>query len=117
MWFISRRPGKQNRNHARARRFVPQIEVLENRALLSTLTVLNTSDSGAGSLRDAIANSKSGDAIMFAHALNGQTINLTSGELAINKSLDIEGPGASQLAISGKSASCIGRKTKADAIR
>jgi hypothetical protein len=31
----------------------------------------------------------------------GQTITLTSGEFAINKDLDIEGPGAGHLAISG----------------
>ncbi|HJT32912.1 MAG TPA: hypothetical protein VJ783_12800, partial [Pirellulales bacterium] len=101
MWFISRRPGKRSRDHARAHRFVPQLEILENRALLSTLTVLNTFDSGAGSLRDTIAAAKSGDTIMFAPSLNGQTITLTSDQLTINKSLNIEGPGAGLLTISG----------------
>ncbi|HJT36112.1 MAG TPA: hypothetical protein VJ783_29085 [Pirellulales bacterium] len=104
MWFISRRPGKQSRDHARARRFVPQLEVLENRALLSTLTVVNAFDSGAGSLRDAITGAKSGDTIMLAPSLNGQTITLTSDQITINKSLGIEGPGASLLAISGNNA-------------
>ena len=46
-----------------------------------------------------------GDTIVFAPSLNGQTITLTSDELAIKKSLDIEGPGAGLLAISGNDAS------------
>jgi ELWxxDGT repeat protein len=71
----------------------------------STLTVLNNRDSGAGSLRDAITNAKSGDTVVFDPSLNGQTITLTSGELAFSKGLDIEGPGASLLAISGNNAS------------
>jgi len=85
--------------HARPRRsrarahFRPRLEVLEDRRLPSTLTVLNIADSGPGSLRDTIAAADSGDTITFDPSLNGQVINLTSGELVINKSLDIEGPG------------------------
>ena len=85
----------------RLRAFRPKLEGLEGRTVLSTLTVLNTLDKGAGSLRDTITNAKSGDTIEFAPSLDGQTITLTSDELAIKKSLDIEGPGASLLAISG----------------
>jgi hypothetical protein len=80
---------------------VPRLEVLEDRTVPSTLTVTNNLDKGSGSLRDAITNAKSGDTIVFAPSLNGQTITLTSDQLAINNSLDIEGPGASLLAISG----------------
>ena len=83
----------------------PVLELLEDRTVLSTLTVLNALDSGAGSLRDAIKAARSGDTILFDSSLSGQTIILTSGELAITKSLDIEGPGASLLAISGNNAS------------
>jgi hypothetical protein len=82
-------------------RFVPRLQILEGRTVPSTLTVLNNLDSGAGSLRAAIAHAKSGDTVVFAPGLNGQTITLTSGELAINNSLDIEGPGAGLLAVSG----------------
>jgi hypothetical protein len=92
---------KAGRKLGRMNRFVPRLENLEDRTVLSTLTVLNNLDSGAGSLRDAITSAKSGDTIVFAASLNGQTITLTGGELAIKNSLDIEGPGASLLAISG----------------
>src|SRR6266851_7675619 len=95
---------RSNRSKRPVRRrpsFVPRLESLEDRTVLSTLTVLNNLDSGAGSLRDAIGHAKDGDTIVFAAGLNGQTITLTSDELAIKKSLDIEGPGADKLAVSG----------------
>src|SRR5437868_9723096 len=105
MWFTSphsphnRRPGRPRRS------FVPRLETLEGRDVPSTLTVLNNHDSGAGSLRDAIGHAKDGDTVRFNPGLDGQTITLTSGQLTIKKSLDIEGPGASLLAISGNDAS------------
>jgi len=70
-------------------------------------TVINTNDSGAGSLREAITNVCTGGTINFDAALNGQTITLTSGELAISKNLTINGPGANLLTISGNNASRI----------
>jgi hypothetical protein len=75
--------------------------VLEDRTLPSTLTVLNNADHGDGSLRAAIADAHSGDQIIFDPSLRGQTIALTSGELTIDKGLDLEGLGADQLAVSG----------------
>jgi hypothetical protein len=71
----------------------------------STLTVTSAADSGAGSLRAEIAAANSGDTIQFASSLDGQTITLTSGELAVTKNLDIEGPGAANLTVSGNNAS------------
>jgi hypothetical protein len=84
-----------------ASRFRPRLEALEDRWLPSTLTVLNNLDSGAGSLRTDIAAAQSGDTLVFAPSLNGQTITLTSGYLAISNNLTIQGPGASLLTISG----------------
>jgi hypothetical protein len=96
------RPWKTRRATAhRKRGFHPRLDYLENRTELSTLTVLNNLDSGAGSLRDTIAAARSGDIIAFTHALRNQTITLTSGELAVTKGLDIEGLGANKLTISG----------------
>src|SRR5262249_40842565 len=82
-----------------------RLERLEDRTLLSIITVLNNADSGDGPLRAALAAAASGDTINFAPDLSGQTITLTSGELVINQSLDIEGLGASRLTISGNDAS------------
>jgi predicted outer membrane repeat protein len=87
------------------RSFRPHLEVLEGRWVPSTLTVTNSLDSGAGSLRADIAAAHNNDTIVFAASLDGQTITLTSGELLINKGLTIQGPGASQLTISGNHAS------------
>jgi hypothetical protein len=64
-------------------------------------TVTTTADSGAGSLRAAIAASAAGDTINFDPSLNGQTITLTSGALMITHNLTISGPGAASLAING----------------
>jgi hypothetical protein len=70
----------------------------------TTRTVTVTSDSGAGSLRQAIADSAAGDSINFASNVTG-TITLTSGELVIGVNLTITGPGASVLSVSGNNAS------------
>jgi TIR domain len=74
--------------------------VLQN-ALLRSLpvSVTNMNDAGPGSLRDAINNAHSGDAITFQKTLTG-TIYLKHGELLINKNLTISGPDTF-LAISG----------------
>jgi hypothetical protein len=69
-------------------------------AQAATLTVTTTADSGPGSLRQAIAEAASGDTIDFAESLAGQTIVLTSGELLIQKSLNIVGLGTDDLIIS-----------------
>jgi len=80
------------------------IFISTNAVSAATLTVINNSDSGAGSLRQAIIDSPSGDIINFASSLDGQTITLTSGELLIDKNLKIKGPGAKNLTISGNNA-------------
>jgi hypothetical protein len=76
-------------------------------AQAATFTVTNLNDNGAGSLRQAIidANGAAGaDAIQFQAGLTG-TITLTTGQLWIYDSVDIQGPGASVLTVSGNNAS------------
>jgi hypothetical protein len=86
------------------RRRRPRLEALEDRTLPAVLTVLNTLDSGAGSLRGEIAAAAGGDTIVFDPGLNGQTITLTSGQLDITKDLTISGPGAGSLTVARSSA-------------
>ena len=64
-----------------------------------TVTVTNTNDSGAGSLRQALSDAVGDDTIAFDASLNGQTINVTSGDLVVGKSLTIDGPGRDLLTI------------------
>jgi hypothetical protein len=78
--------------------------LLPIRASAATLTVTNLADSGAGSLRSAIAGSASGDIILIA--TNG-VITLTSGELTITTNLTITGPGATNLFVSGNNSNRI----------
>ncbi len=67
----------------------------------NAITVTNTNDSSAGSLRDAIATATSGDTINF-NVPYPATITLASTLSICNSQiLTISGPGTSQLAISG----------------
>ena len=66
-----------------------------------TVTVSSCDDSGAGSLRDALANAVSGDVIDLT-SLGCSTITLSSGALTITvDDLTINGPGPGLLAIDG----------------
>lgn len=67
-------------------------------------TVLNTNDSGEGSLRLAILEVTNRGAINFASDVTG-TITLTNGELLIGNSLSVLGPCANHLTISGNDSS------------
>jgi hypothetical protein len=68
----------------------------------NTITVTNTNDSGPGSLRQALADANDGDTIDFA--VTG-TIGLTTGELLVDKSVTIFGPGAENLVVNGSAMS------------
>ena len=72
--------------------------------IVSNLEDENDGDFSDGdlSLREAIANSNNGDKITFAEDLSGSTINLSQGELVIDKNLAIEGLGADRLTINAQ---------------
>src|SRR5690242_15618560 len=69
--------------------------------IAATNIVTSTADNGAGSLRQVISSSSSGDTVTFA--ITG-TITLTNSELVINKSLTVQGPGSGLLSIERSSA-------------
>ena len=116
MWFPS---SLRNRSQpdpgeristARSRRrrtdFLPRLDPLERRVVLSTLTVTNNLGYGPGSLQAEIAAAQSGDTIVFAKGIGsrifvGIASDASPTEFEINKNLNIEGPGATKLAISG----------------
>ena len=61
--------------------------------------VSNTNDSGPGSLRAAVAADDDQSPIYFASNLANQTILLSSGPIAISRSIAITGPGANLVEI------------------
>ena len=70
-------------------------------AFAATFTVTNTSDSGAGSLRQAVidANTAAGaDTIVFQAGVAG-TITLTTGQILITDDVAITGPGAPNMTL------------------
>ena len=64
----------------------------------STVVVTNDKDDGPGSLRFIIVGACVGSTITFAPNVTG-AINLTSGELLLNKRVTINGPGANLLSV------------------
>jgi hypothetical protein len=94
--------GTQTRlQRRRSDQFLPRaiLERLEERCLLSTIVVTSNADSGAGSLRAALAAAVSGDTVDFNISGSGvQTIALASPLPAITQAITIDGysqPGAS----------------------
>ena len=66
-----------------------------------TVTVTNTDDAGAGSLRQAIIDAPAGATIVFDAGIAGGTVVLSTGQLTIDKALIIEGPVPQGMTISG----------------
>ncbi len=100
-WWRSWRVRQTRSTQARARRAVRRgstrllLEQLEERALLNSIPVTSLADSGAGTLRAAIAAANPGDSIYFT--VTG-SIDLQS-TLNINEDIEIDGPGADSLTV------------------
>lgn len=67
----------------------------------AAVTVMNTADDGAGSLRDAFRILCPQGVISFDGSLSGNTIALTDGQIDVTKSFSMLGVGAPGLVISG----------------
>jgi hypothetical protein len=83
------------------------LTALAGAAQAAAFTVTNANDGGAGSLRQAIADANAAagtDTIVFQAGLTG-TITLTTGQLSITEGVEITGPGAALLTVSGNNAS------------
>ena len=80
------------------RRYRAQLESLESRTVLSTVT--NLMDAGTGSLRQAIADTPAAGTVDFDPGLSG-TITLTTGQLMLTRNLILTGPGVDAIMVSG----------------
>ena len=84
------------------KRFESQGECMSFVESNRTIVVYSTADDGPGSLRQALRLSRDGGAIVITAR---GTSTLTSGELVVDKSVSIRGPGAANLAVSGNNTS------------
>lgn len=96
--FVRKKRRPQNRRHAQQPRFL----VLEDRALLSTLTVTSSADSATQNhtLRYAVDHAQSGDTIQLTAAIKNPIV-LSLGELVVSQSVTIESVPARTPTISG----------------
>ena len=103
-----RKRASSRRARAAGRPIRPVLEPLEERALLSTFTVVDLGDAGVGSglqgdlrycVDTADTNGDLSNHIVFENGLAG-TIHLQRGRLFVDKNLGIDGPGAGLLTVS-----------------
>lgn len=73
----------------------------------ATDTVVNSNDSGPGSLRAVVAAAASGDTVIFDMTTVTSPIVLLTGAITITTNLTISGPGAGTLTVSGNNNSLV----------
>ncbi len=102
-WLGALQPRRRRRSRKASVHCLPEVAALEARTLLSTITVMNDNDSGAGSLRAALGAAVAGETINFAPTAYG-TITLSSAPLEVATSVIIQGPGPKKVTINGNNA-------------
>jgi hypothetical protein len=100
--FSRRSPRSRTSPRPRRRSFRPRLEWLEGRDLPSTLVVTDPGDSGAGTLRQLLADANPGDTIAFDPSVTAVT--LTSGSLTVAKDVTIQGPAGGQVTVARSAA-------------
>jgi hypothetical protein len=106
--FIGETTG-QSKNNSRPEKLFDRLATassLNDEVPTASFTVSNISDTGPGSLRQAILDANSNgvalDEIVFDGTFStSKTISLTSGQLLIDSNITITGPGANLLTVSG----------------
>ena len=79
------------------------VTILQNKKL----TVMNFNDNGPGSLRDLSSGFCSGDTVLFDPITNGNPIQLTTGQIVIDKDIVIMGNDSASTIIDGEDLSRI----------
>lgn len=100
-WMTKLRSAASRSAGRRSAAFRPNLEVLEDRWLLSALLVRTATDGGPGFLRQAICQARAGDTIDFDCHLAGRSITPSHGPLVLDKDLTITGLGADLLTSRG----------------
>jgi hypothetical protein len=90
---------RRRRPRPTCHRVRPHLVRLDDRSVPAILWVTNTSDSGTGTLREALALANDGDEVRFDNSLTDQAIELTSGQLTVEDNITITGLGADHLAV------------------
>ena len=108
-WLVQMFTRRRGRRQVASRPslYRPALEILEDRLAPATLTVLNTTDSSAGSLRSEIGLAANGDQIVFDPTVfaTPQIIVLNS-TLTISRNVTITGP-SEGVTIDGNNASTV----------
>jgi Calx-beta domain/Bacterial Ig domain len=96
-------PHTINANYSGDGNFDPSSGSVQQTVLACTTNpvVTSTGDSGAGTLRDALASVCTGGTITFSLGAGPHTITLTSGELAVAKNVTIKNNTGDNLTVSG----------------
>ena len=94
------KPMKKHRYNVLTIRALAVLLALPVQSWAASLTVLNTSSSGPGSLSQAIQDAAPGDTIVFDPSVSG---TILTSQTTINKNLTIIGPGAKVLTLSAYS--------------
>lgn len=83
--------------------FKPAVSNTVSQAVTGIFTVTSAANSGSGSLAETITAASSGSYIVFDSALAGQTVQMPTSEIIVDKDLTIDGAALAGAALQGTS--------------